>query len=321
MKMRTRFTKGFGLSVPVALAPMAGVSGGALAAAVSRGGGLGILGGGYGDLDWIRAQWALAQDAPIGIGFITWKLTEELLAEGLALGPRAVFLSFGDPRPHAARIHAAEVPLICQCTTLAEAERALEAGAHVIVAQGAEAGGHGAGRGTMALVPEIADLIATRDPSVVLLAAGGIADGRGLAAALVLGAEGAVMGSRFCLSREALMPAGFKAASLTATGDETVRGRVPDVARGLAWPEPYNIRTLATPFIRRWGENLKMLGAAEGAGERAIFVKAQADGDPRRGAPIIGEAVGLIGDLGAAEEILATIAQDAGAALGRFAQK
>ena len=158
MPVTTRFTTAFDLTHPVALAPMAGAAGGALAAAVARAGGLGLLGGGYGDPDWIAAEWDRAGDAPIGVGFITWRLTLAVLAAALARQPKALMLSFGDPTPFAAAIHDAGVPLICQCQTLDHAHAALDAGAGVIVAQGAEAGGHGATRGTMSLVPASSSL-------------------------------------------------------------------------------------------------------------------------------------------------------------------
>ena len=102
MALKTRFTQAFGLDHPVALAPMAGAAGGALAAAVAHAGGLGLLGGGYGDADWTFAEWDRAGDAPIGVGFITWKLTPAVLEAALMRAPRAVMLSFWDPAPFAA---------------------------------------------------------------------------------------------------------------------------------------------------------------------------------------------------------------------------
>ena len=150
----TPLTALFGLEVPVVSAPMAGAAGGALAGAVSRAGGLGLIGGGYGDADWLAREMALAQ-APVGVGFITWSLTEPVLRLALAARPRAVLLSFGDPMPFADLFRASGVPLICQVQDISHARRALEAGASALVAQGGEAGGHGAARGTMSLVAEV----------------------------------------------------------------------------------------------------------------------------------------------------------------------
>ncbi|TAJ28109.1 MAG: nitronate monooxygenase, partial [Bosea sp. (in: a-proteobacteria)] len=167
---------------------MALAGGGALAAAVTRAGGLGLIGGGYGDPGWIEQEFAAAGNTQVGCGFITWSMARqpELLTQALAHEPAALMLSFGDPRPFAAEIAAAGVPLICQCQSLAHVRQGVEAGAAIIVAQGAEAGGHGHRRGTFPFVPEVADLLARESPETLLLAAGGIADGRGLAAALIL---------------------------------------------------------------------------------------------------------------------------------------
>ncbi|MEH7826602.1 NAD(P)H-dependent flavin oxidoreductase [Gemmobacter denitrificans] len=314
----TRFTRAFGLVHPVALAPMAGAAGGRLAAAVARSGGLGLLGGGYGDADWIAREWDLAEGAAIGIGFITWKLTADLLARCLDRGPRAVMLSFGDPAPFAAAIQAAGVPLICQCQTLEHARAALESGARIIVAQGAEAGGHGATRGTISLTPEIADLMAARAPETLLLAAGGIADGRGLAAALMLGADGALIGSRFWAASEALVPAGFHRAALAADGDATLRTRAVDAVRGLGWPDPFTIRVMRSGFTDRWHSTPDALRAPGAANARADWTAAQAMGDAENGSPVAGEAIGLIRDTAPAADLLAWIGAEAEQRLSLF---
>jgi nitronate monooxygenase len=316
--LSTRFTERFALTHPVALAPMAGAAGGALAAAVARAGGLGLLGGGYGDAGWLAAEWDLAGDALIGVGFITWSLTSAVLAAALARRPRAVMLSFGDPAPFAPAIHAAGVPLICQCQSLDHVRAALDAGACVIVAQGAEAGGHGHARGTMTLVPEVADHLAAHAPDTLLLAAGGIADGRGLAAALMLGADGALVGTRFWAAAEALVPPGFHAAAIAATGDATTRGAVPDAARLLDWPAPFSIRTLRSAFTDRWGGDPDALRAPGAANARAAWAAAQAAGDASEGSPVAGEAAGLIRGIAPAADITAAMVLRARACLSAF---
>jgi nitronate monooxygenase len=191
----TPLTVALGLRHPVVLAPMAGVSGGALAAAVSRAGGLGLIGGGYGDRDWLEREFAAAGDARVGTGFILWALERQpdLLDLALDRDPAAVFLSFGDFGRFAGRVRRAGIPLILQVQTLAQARAALDAGADILVAQGTEAGGHGGARATLPLVPAVVDIAG----EVPVLAAGGIADGRGLAAALMLGAAGALCGTAF----------------------------------------------------------------------------------------------------------------------------
>ena len=309
----TRLTRAFGLQYPIVSAPMALAGGGALAAAVTRAGGLGLIGGGYGDADWLEAQFRAAGNVKVGCGFITWKLTEQphLLTSVLSHEPKAIFLSFGDPVPFAEEIHAAKVPLICQVQTLEHARRAIEAGAAVIAAQGGEAGGHGATRATLTLVPEIADLLQAESPDTLLLAAGGIADGRGLAAALMLGADGVLVGSRLWASSEALVADGFQQAALRADGDATLRSSLPDIARRLDWPKPFTIRTLRNAFTERWQDDPEALARADGGGYGEAAAAGDADGAPA----IIGEAVGLIRDITPASDIVARMVSQAEALL------
>ncbi|MFB9840092.1 nitronate monooxygenase, partial [Actinoallomurus acaciae] len=183
MTLSTAFTKLFGVRHPIALAPMGGSAGGALTAAVSRGGGLGMLGAGKGDRAWLERELPIVAegtDAPWGVGFQTWATDTGAIELALEHGPRAVMLSFGDPGPFVEPIRRAGAVLVIQVTDLEEARRAVDLGADVIVAQGTESGGHGArhGRSTLPFVPVVVDLAAP----VPVLAAGGIAGGRGVAA-------------------------------------------------------------------------------------------------------------------------------------------
>src|SRR5215469_216407 len=181
MALRTAFTRLFAIEHPIALAPMGGAAGGALAAAVSEGGGLGLIGGGRSGLDWLDRELAIVKAGttkPWGVGFLSWAADVAVVEQVLAYEPAAVMLSFGDPTPFIRPIRDAGAALIIQVTNLDEARQALDVGADAIVAQGSEAGGHGGspGRGTVSFVPIVADLA---EP-VPVLAAGGIADGRGL---------------------------------------------------------------------------------------------------------------------------------------------
>ncbi len=319
-RIATRLTERFGIEHPILSAPMALAGGGALAAAVTAAGGLGLIGGGYGDGEWIEAQFSAAGNTRVGCGFITWSMAKQphLLGAVLARQPAALMLSFGDPRPFAEEVAAAGVPLICQCQSLAHVREALEAGAAVIVAQGAEAGGHGHARGTLPFVPEVADLLGRESPGTLLLAAGGIADGRGLAAALMLGADGVLVGTRFWASREALVHERHQVAAVAATGDETVRTSLPDIARGLDWPKPFDIRVSANLFIEKWRAREAEFKAAIET-EAPAYRSAFAAGDPQQAAVIFGEAAGLIADLPPAGEIVARMAAEAAELLRRGA--
>jgi nitronate monooxygenase len=204
MTLRTKFTDIMGIDNPIVSAPMGGSAGGALAAAIANGGGLGLIGGGRSDFEWIRSQIECATShspKPWGIGFLSWALLSETLHHALEFGPSAVMLSFGDPRAFAPVVRASEAKLIVQVVNLDEARVAVDVGADVIVAQGTEAGGHGGTRSTLPFVPAVVDLVS---PTPVL-AAGGIADGRGLAAALSLGAAGALVGTTSAAASSTLL--------------------------------------------------------------------------------------------------------------------
>lgn len=295
MALRTRLTERLGIRHPVLSAPMAFVGGGRLASAVTQAGGLGLIGGGYGEADWLDEQFRAAGNSAVGCGFITWSLEKspELLDRVLEHEPAAIFLSFGDPVPFAAKIADAGVPLICQVQTMADARAALDAGAGIVVAQGAEAGGHAGSRATLPLVPEVADLLADKSPDTLLCAAGGIADGRGLAAALMLGADGVVVGSRFSACDEALVFPGWHNALTRADGDTTLQTSVVDIARRRDWPERFRIRVIRNALISRWqGREDELRNARDKAA--ADYEKAAAAGDSDNYGVIVGENVGLI---------------------------
>jgi nitronate monooxygenase len=187
-----------------------------------------------------------AGDARVGVGFITWGMATRprLLDLVLERRPPAVMLSFGEVRPYVEKIKRAGALLICQVQTLEQAKDAVVSGADVLVAQGAEAGGHGISRGTFSFVPAVVDAA----PGIPIAAAGGVADGRGLAAALMLGADGVLVGTRFYATQEA---AGFAAAKeriVAATGDRTIRSILFDIARRNVWPAHTLAACCATTF-------------------------------------------------------------------------
>jgi nitronate monooxygenase len=239
-----QLTKQLGINHPVLLAPMDLVAGGKLAAAVTNAGGLGIIGGGYGDEAWLREQFAAAQGARVGVGFITWSLSRQphLIDVCIEHSPVAIMFSFGDARQHIVKTKQNGILTICQVQTVAMAREAVDCGADVIVAQGTEGGGHGVACGTVSLVPAIVDAVGAKVPVV---AAGGIADGRGFAASLALGASGIVLGTRFYASEEAIGHEDAKRRIVECKGgEETLRGILFDMARDNVWPAPYAGRVL-----------------------------------------------------------------------------
>ena len=314
MPLRTRLTDLLDIEHPVLSAPMAFAAGGLLASSVTSAGGLGLIGGGYGDSAWLEREFAAAGNARVGCGFITWSLASkpEMLNAVLARSPAAVMLSFGNPIPFGAKIKAAGSKLICQIQSREHAKEAVEAGADIIVAQGAEAGGHGMVRATMTLVPEIADFLAERAPSTLLVAAGGVADGRGLAAALMLGADAVLIGSRFWASKEAVVHRSLQQRAITATGDDTVRTRVADIARGYAWPAEFTGRLVETRFVQEWHGREDQLTEDETlARERSRYLAAMEAGDAENTGVWAGEAAALIRDVRPAADLLRTIVADA----------
>ncbi|MEE6138218.1 nitronate monooxygenase [Mycobacterium sp. 050128] len=319
--MNTRLTELFGIEHPILLAPMAMASGGRLAAAVTAAGGLGLIGGGYGNADWLRREFDQAGAALVGCGFITWSLAQrpELLDQALERQPAAIMLSFGDLRPFAQRVRAADVVLIAQVQNLEHARAALDSGADIVVAQGGEAGGHGMTvRSTFTLVPDVVDLVAARSPATLVVAAGGIADGRGLAAALALGADGGLVGTRLWASTEALVSPRAHQRVVAASGDDTFRTRVYDVVRQLDWPADYNARALGNRFLDTWHGNEDQLSAALPEAVET-FEKAVAAEDFDAAAILVGEAIGLVRDIRPAGDIVRDMARDAVRILGREA--
>ena len=317
MLLTTQLTRRLGLTHPVLLAPMDVVADARLTVAVSAAGGLGILGAGYGDEPWLTRQLDLLANSNerFGVGFITWSMARQprLLHIALERKPAVVMLAFGDSAPYAAPIKRAGATLICQVQSIALARAAVDAGADMLVAQGAEAGGHGVTRGTMALVPEVIDAVG---PGIPVIAAGGIADGRGVAAALMLGAAGVMMGTRFYATTEAAGAAAAKERICQATGDDSVRSIVFDISRDNVWPAPFTGRCLRNAHLDRWyGREIELLRCAGEEAKR--YGEARTAGNFDIAAVIAGESSGLIHEVRSAREVVEDIVRDAAALLSR----
>jgi nitronate monooxygenase len=271
-----------------------------------------MVGSGYANIDAIRKELGEAGNTRVGIGFILWALEKNPAALDVALDarPAAVMLSFGDPTPFTGRIKQAGCKIICQVQTLAQAKEAAAVGADVIIAQGRDAGGHsGMTRGTLGLVPAVVDAVAP----IPVVAAGGIADGRGLAAVLALGAAGISMGTRFTASRESLWDPAMKAATLAAGGDQTAQTRVFDIVRGAPWPAIYPGRALRNEFSTAWHGREELLDAQQPEQEKAYL--ASAPDDFRTRVVWAGEGVDLVHDLPSAAEIIERTVAEAVAVL------
>ena len=316
----TRLTRRFDIRHPILCAPMGMITGGKLAAAVSSAGGLGILGGGYagtvGNEPDLKLEYRAAGNVPIGIGFITWAAQKvpEMVDWAISCRPACLFLSFGDPVPFARKAHDAKIPVICQAQTMRHVEEALDASAMAIVAQGAEAGGHGGRRATLTFVPEVKDHLEKHAPEVLLLAAGGIGDGRGLAASLMLGADGVLVGTRFWASTEALTPPAMIARAIAANGDQTVRTTAVDHLRGVPWPEQFSFCVMKNRITDEWAdrevESRKQFGLL-----RQQYAEARQRGDLEILPTVAGQVIGLINNCLPAAEIVASMMDDAEAAL------
>jgi nitronate monooxygenase len=311
----TRLTDLMAIKHPIVLAPMGGVAGGRLAAAVTRAGGLGMLGPGYADEAWIEREFEEAKGERVGIGFIAWDLARapRRLDVALERGPAAIMFSFGDPAPFVDAVRRSGAKLLLQVQTVQAAREAALLGADIVVAQGTEAGGHGAARALFSLLPAVVDAV----HPIPVVAAGGICDGRGLAAALTLGACGALMGTRFYATDESLAPAKAKERVVRGTGDHTVRTRVFDIARRLDWPAPFTGRALQNDFTRRWHGREPELAADAAAFDS--YAKASQTGDFDTAVIWAGEGIDLVRDIGPASRVVDDLALEAEASLARSA--
>jgi nitronate monooxygenase len=254
--LTTRFTERFGVTHPILCGPMAGETDGRLAAAVSNAGGLGTFGAMHRRQDdaWVDAQIELIRtstDRPFGVGFITPFIPTFQARWDATIDARVpvVALSFGDPEPWLARAHDAGARVVCQVQSVADARRALEAGADALAAQGNEAGGHTGTMGLLALLGAVLDLAG----DTPVLAAGGVANGRTLAAVLAMGADGAWMGTRFLATTDAPDTGTPVRDEIVASdGSDTVFTHAYDIVEARAWPVGIGERVRANAFTARW---------------------------------------------------------------------
>jgi nitronate monooxygenase len=292
--------------VPVVGAPMAGVASGALAAAVSRAGALGMFGAGnLASAEWITQQGQIARAGGLfGVGLMAWALEDNpaQLDAVIDLRPALVSVSFG-PYPRYLRpLRQAGITVATQVGNLAEARAAEQAGVDLIVARGAEGGGHG--RNEVAGLPLLQMVLG--EVSTPILAAGGIAGARGLAAVLAAGAEGAWVGTAFLCCAEADVTPAARDRLLAAGETDTAYGRVFDVVQGLGWPAEYGGRALRNLFFDRWSGREEELAADSSA--RHELAAARARGDFETAYIYAGQGVGLLRRQCPAAEVVAEFA-------------
>jgi NAD(P)H-dependent flavin oxidoreductase YrpB (nitropropane dioxygenase family) len=297
------------IEVPVVQAGMApGYTSPELVAAVSEAGGLGILGALFTGAEELQAAIIRTRELtskPFGVNHVISQLDREAFEVTLEHEPAVLSLAWGDSPPLTEQAHERGMRVIHQVTTITEATAAVASGADVIVAQGTEGGGHVGGISTLPFVPAVVDAVAP----VPVLAAGGIADGRGLAAVLALGAQGALMGTRFLATPEAPVSQRFKQALLASRGSDTVASKYLDDVLGLDWPGA-QVRTLRHPLLDDWTDRP---GQWKDSADqlRPQLVDAVFTGD----FVLAGEAVGLIDDIVPAGTLVGRIADEAAQAL------
>lgn len=310
MTIRTKFTEFLGIEHPLMLAPMGTVAGSSLAAAVSNAGGLGMIGVGYGDIEWLKTeldQISKNTNKPWGVGFITWCLTQEVFDLVMQYSPNAIMFSFGDMSPWVQQVKDRNIAIFCQVQDLHGAIEDHKKGADFIVAQGTEAGGHGKShRTTLSLIRGIK----TNAPEIKIIAAGGIADGEGFAAAINLGAEGVSMGTRFYATFEANAHIRLKQRLVECNGDDTIRTHIFDVVREIPWPRVYTGRAITNKFVARWHQNEHDLRRFLRKNKEEYF-SAQEASDPTITVVWAGESIDAITDITEAGKIVRRIISSA----------
>ena len=311
--LTTALTRRLGIQHPIVQAGIGAQAGPDLAAAVANAGGLGTLGTiATPPADIVRAI-ARTRDltaAPFAINLVTMKgvpFGPELLdtAQNECVG--IVTLSFGDATPAIARFRAAGATVLVQVQDLDQARAALAAGADFIIAQGNEAGGHTGLRGTMSFAAQVLDLAG----DTPVLVAGGVGNGRGLAAALAMGAAGVVMGTRFKASLEATGDDAQKAAIVASDGGNTIADLANDAVLPFRWPSNVVGRVVATPFASEWAGRADALRARAESYGRPYGIHADATLDPRVELNWAGESAGLVEEVLPAAEIVRRTVEEA----------
>ena len=297
---------------PIALGGMGSATSPALVAAVSKAGGLGALGCHYLSPAQINERTAairLETNKPFGLNFLTFDTREDSFAAALELRPAVMQFAWARPdqdlKAYSDRAHDAGSKVTYMAGTVSEAARAAKAGVDIIIAQGTEGGGHVGWMGSMPLIPMVVDAVAP----IPVLAAGGFADGRGLVAALSLGADGILLGTRFLATVESPLHPNFKQAIVDSDGHDTQLSEIPDIAAGLVWPGAMT-RSRRNRFIERWAGREWALRQCRA--DAIVRLRAAREaGDVDEGPLSMGQDAGLIHDIPQAADIVSRIALEA----------
>ncbi|MGP9758435.1 NAD(P)H-dependent flavin oxidoreductase [Corynebacterium sp. AOP12-C2-36] len=311
----TLLTRLWGIDLPVIGAPMAGRAGGELAAAVSRAGGLGMIGvGASTSPEWILEQAEIAgEGGNFGIGLMVWALTDEVFDAAVEANPTVISLAFGDPSPWVARAHAAGISVVAPVNDMPQVRQALQSEVDVLCVQGTDAGGHTGRIGTMPLMQQVLNHTASHAPGVPVAVAGGIGTGRGLAAVLAAGADAAWIGTALLASPESMGSTDLKAAAVAASARNTVLTGIYDRAEQVGWDTTtWPTRTVRNDFVDRYADDrtvddAELVAARAPGGHHADDLKLHA-----------GQGVGLVRQQEPAGEVIARMAQEAYDLLKRF---
>src|ERR1700688_1109985 len=298
-----------GIDVPIFQAGMARYTTPQLVAAVSNAGGLGIIGGLGRTPDELRSEIRQVRELtsrPFGVNHVLCQIDPAAFQVTLAQRVPVLSLAWGRSEDLTYQAHEAGMKVVHMVSTPEEAGLVASDGADVVVAQGTEGGGHVGTMSTLPLVPLVVDVVG----GVPVLAAGGIADGRGLAAVLMLGAQGALIGTRFLATAEARGRGHSKDAILNALGSQTMASKFFDDVLGYRWPGAL-VRSIRNPLLDRWAQ--RQQGWALAAEQiRPSLEAAMAAGNFM----LAGESAGLIHDIVPAGELVQRIAREAESLLG-----
>jgi NAD(P)H-dependent flavin oxidoreductase YrpB (nitropropane dioxygenase family) len=310
--IHTRICDLLGIIHPVVLGGMGTATTAPLVAAVSNAGGFGTLGTSAFNAATLETEIASIRERtekPFGINHLLFQIQEEMFAVTLRAQPTVVAFAWArkdqDLSDYFQRAHGVGSKVMHMAGEVAEAVRAAEGGADVIVAQGTEAGGHVGWMASLPLVPMIVKAVAP----LPVLCAGGVADGRGLAAALALGAEGVLLGTRFMATPEAPIHPNFKQAIIKSDGHDTVLTEIPDIASQRVWPGAMS-RAQRNKFLERWsGREWALRQNAREIGKQVIAARAAGDAD--NASLSFGQDAGLIDSIKSVRDVVHDMVEEA----------